>query len=291
MWDQRASAISYAQASCQPYLHESRHKHAMRRPRGPGGRFLTSEEIAAQKATLILETGPSASPSQDGDDDEGENALGEDVDMALTSPTEQRMKALAPASPQVDQATPNSNSIVQQSLQPRPQVQIPTQSQQSQLLTSQAMLPPQSQSQSPFDHSLSMSHSELLTAYHAASHPPTPAPVSPHAPMPDLMQHSQDRLQHNHSGHGHHSHHTHTHDHQRHITSAITHNGGGHTVVPATPAISTPTSSLSMRSSYAPMQMHHVPHPHAHARHHHSYLNRTEQLYASNGQGSVFRFI
>lgn len=56
-----------------PYLHESRHKHAMRRPRGQGGRFLTAAELAEKERLEKLKE--SEAGSEDGNLNNSDSGL------------------------------------------------------------------------------------------------------------------------------------------------------------------------------------------------------------------------
>lgn len=80
-----------------PYLHESRHNHAMRRPRGPGGRFLTAEEVAQMEAKSGSDE-PVNDDISGGHRDEGATTNGgstkrKTVDSAHSGATNKRAKS------------------------------------------------------------------------------------------------------------------------------------------------------------------------------------------------------
>ncbi|KAK9467899.1 CCAAT-binding transcription factor (CBF-B/NF-YA) subunit B-domain-containing protein [Lipomyces arxii] len=78
-----------------PYLHESRHKHAMRRPRGQGGRFLTAAEVAEKEREERMREEGSA--SLDADKSEGSEFVNMDEGDSMLSmhinPTEMTASA------------------------------------------------------------------------------------------------------------------------------------------------------------------------------------------------------
>ncbi|KAF9136858.1 Transcriptional activator [Linnemannia schmuckeri] len=188
-----------------PYLHESRHKHAMRRPRGPGGRFLTSQEIAEMdRLQAEFEAQGGVGP------------LGGDMHLAHHQHTPQQQQAFIQQQIQIQRQQAQQQQNPQQ--QQQPQQQQPQQQQQ------QPHHPQQQQQQHQQHHGQNPQDGQLAMPlqHHMVSH--QPGQIDPqqqyqmHASV--LQQHHELQQHHQHQQQHHHQQHFHPQDPQRYQPDA-----------------------------------------------------------------------
>jgi nuclear transcription factor Y alpha len=82
----KAESENKANKIRKPYLHESRHLHALKRARGSGGRFLNSKAVEGKQDTKSVDKKDGAVPSEEKRDKKLANSI---IKLENSSPTTQ----------------------------------------------------------------------------------------------------------------------------------------------------------------------------------------------------------